>query len=101
MKAEAEGGSRGLLKNTLTGDGQLTRQLEDTTTKIEFLEKMISLLRSIPSRRARAVDGHVLVDVLKWGIDAGSMSGLSRTIARQFAKADPEYEKSIPPELSV
>jgi hypothetical protein len=101
MKAEAEGGSRGLLKNTLIGDRQLMPKFEEAIIKIEFLEKMISLLRSTPSPRERAIDGHVLVDVLKWGIDAGSMSGLKRTIARQFAKADPEYKKSIPPELSV
>jgi hypothetical protein len=29
IKVEAEGGPRGLMKNTLIGDGQLTRQLED------------------------------------------------------------------------
>jgi hypothetical protein len=101
IKVEAEGGPRGLLKNTLVGDGQLTPQFEEAIIKIEFLEKMISLLRSNPSPRERAIDGHVLVDVLKWGIDAGSMSGLRRTIARQFAKADPEYERPIPSELSV
>jgi hypothetical protein len=55
---------------------------------------------STPSPRERAIDGHVLVDVLKWGID-GRKSGLRRTIARQFAKADPEYEKTVPPELSL
>jgi hypothetical protein len=100
MKVEAEGGPRGLTKNMLVGDRRLLPQFEEATTKIEFLDKMISLLRSTPSPRARAIDGHVLVDVLKWGID-GSKSGLRRTIARQFAKADPEYEKPIPPELSL
>jgi hypothetical protein len=101
MKVEAEDGPRGLLKNTLIGDRQLMPKFEEAIIKIEFLEKMISLLRSTPSPRERAIDGHVLVDVLKWGIDVGSMSGLRRTIARQFAKADPEYERSTPPELSV
>jgi hypothetical protein len=101
MKAEAEGGPRGLMKNTLIGDRQLMPQFEEAITKIEFLDKMISLLRSNPSPRERAIDGHVLVDVLKWRIDAGGVSGLRRTIARQFAKADPEYAKPIPPELSV
>lgn len=98
MKAEAEGGPRGLLKNALIGDRKLMPQLREATTKIEFLDKMISLLRSTPSPRERAIDGHVLVDVLKWEIDV-SKSGLRRTIARQFAKADPEYEKPTPPEL--
>src|SRR5271168_638104 len=47
-------------------------------------------------------DAQLVVDVLKWGIeDAASMSGLRRTILRQFARADPEYEKPIPPEVSV
>jgi hypothetical protein len=92
---------RSLMKNKLIGDGQLAHQFEDATTKIEFLDRMISLLRSTPSPRERAIDGHVFVDVLKWGIDARSMSGLRRTIARQFAKADPEYEKPTPPELCV
>jgi hypothetical protein len=101
MKVEAEGGPIGLMKNKLIGDGQLAHQFEDATTKIEFLDRMISLLRSTPSPRERAIDGHVFVDVLKWGIDARSMSGLRRTIARQFAKADPEYEKPTPPELCV
>src|SRR5713101_5812900 len=35
MKAEAEGGPRGLTKNMLIGDRQLTRQVEDASTKIE------------------------------------------------------------------
>ena len=99
MKVEAEGGPRGLMKNTLVGDRRLWPQFEEATTKIEFLDKMLSLLRSTPSPRERAIDGHVLVDVLKWGID-GTKSGLRRTIARQFAKADPEYKKPIPPELT-
>jgi hypothetical protein len=101
MKAEAVGGPRGLLKNSLIGDRQLTQQLEEATIKIKILERMISLLRSTPSEWARSVDGHVLVDLLKWGIiDAGSMSGLRRTLMRQFAKADQEYKKPVPPQVS-
>jgi hypothetical protein len=57
MKVEAEGGPIGLMKNKFTGDGQLTHQFEDATTKIEFLDRMISLLRSTPSPRERAIDG--------------------------------------------
>jgi hypothetical protein len=104
MKVEAEGGPRGLMKNMLVGDRQLTRQLNEASTKIEFLVKMISLLRSTPSQRQKAIDGYVLVDFLKWAIDRNieleDMSGLRRMVMRQFAKADPEYKKPIPPEIT-
>jgi hypothetical protein len=100
MKAEANGGHRGLMKNMLIGDTKRMPQLQEAIIKIDYLEKMISLFRSTPSPLERAIDGHVLVDVLKWGID-GTKSGLRRTIARQFAKADPEYKKPIPPEISL
>jgi hypothetical protein len=105
MKVETEGGPRGLLKNSLVGDRQLTRQLEEATTKIKFIEKMISLLRSTPSQRQKTIDGYVLVDFLKWAVDRDidleNVSGLRRAMMRQFAKADPEYKKPIPPEISA
>jgi hypothetical protein len=103
IKAEAEGGPRGLLKNMLIGDRQRTPQLQKATLKIKFLEDMISLLRSTPSQRQKSIDGYVLVDLLKWAIDRDidleNVSGLRRAMMRQFAKADPEYKKPFPPEI--
>ncbi len=105
MRVEAEGGPHGLLKNKLIGDRQLTPQLQKATLNIEFLEKMISLLRSTPSPRQKSIDGYVLVDFLKWAadrdIDLANMSGLRRMMMRQFAKADPQYKKPIPPEITA
>lgn len=63
---------------------------------------MIPIIRSSASRAAQLADSQLLIDLLKWGIvDAGNMSGLRRTIARQFAKADPEYENPIPREVTA
>jgi hypothetical protein len=39
MKVEAEGGPRGLMKNTLIGDRQLMPKFSEANKKIEFLEK--------------------------------------------------------------
>jgi hypothetical protein len=98
MKAEAEGGPKALLKDALVGDRQLTPRFEEATSRIELLRKMIPIIRSNHSRMA---DAQLLIDILKWGItDAASMSMLKRTILREFAKADPEYKKPIPPEIS-
>jgi hypothetical protein len=63
---------------------------------------MIPIIRSSGSRAAQLADCQLLNDLLKWGIlDAGSMSGLRRTVARQFAKADSEYKNPIPPEITL
>jgi hypothetical protein len=98
---EAEGGPRTLLKNTLIGDRRLMPDFQDGIAKIEFLKKIIPIIRSSPSPMEKLANAQLAIDVLKWGIiDAGSMSGLRRTILRQFAKADPEYKKSFPPEIS-
>lgn len=100
MKVEAEGGPRALTKNFLVGDRQLIRKLEEATCELEFLLKMIPVIRSDPSRANKLADAQLLIDILKWGIlDAATMSGLRRTIARQSATADPEYQKPIPPEI--
>jgi hypothetical protein len=100
MKAEAEGGPRGLLKNTLVGDRQLTRKLQDATVWINFLRKMIPIIRSNASPMIKLADAQLVIDMLKWGIvDAADMSRLRRTFLRQFAKADPEYEKPVPSEI--
>jgi hypothetical protein len=97
MRVEAEGGPHGLLKNKLIGDRQLAPQLEKAALKIEFLGKMISLLRSTPSQRQKSVDSYVLVDFLKWAadrdIDLENMSGTRRMMMRRFAKADPLFKK--------
>jgi hypothetical protein len=101
MRAEAGGGPQGLVKNALVRDGRLMPSLQDAISRIELLRKVIPAIRSHTSSEANA-DAQLVIDILKWGIeDAGSMSGLRRTLLRQFAKADPEYDKPIPLEIDA
>jgi hypothetical protein len=100
MAVEAEGGSRALLKNTLIGDRRLMPDFQETTIRIEFLQKMIPLIRSHPSQVQRLADAQVAIDFLKYNMDVASLSRVRRAIIRQFAKTAPEYERPIPPEIS-
>ena len=100
MRVEAEGGPKGLLKNTLIGDRKLSPAFDEAVLWIEFLQKMIPLIRSNASTTEQMADAQLVIDILKWGIeDAASMSGLKRSVLRKFAKTDPEYKKQIPPEI--
>ena len=102
MRAEAEGGPMGLLKNRLLGDRRLLPSLEEATMRIELLRKIIPVIRSHTSSEAKLADAQLVIDILKWGIeDAGSMSSIRRALLRQFAKADPEYDKPIPSEINA
>jgi hypothetical protein len=86
----------------LLDGGRFAREFEASTLRVKLLHEMIPIIRSSASRAAQLADSQLLIDLLKWGIvDAGSMSGLRRTIARQFAKADPEYENPIPQEVTA
>ena len=92
----------GLLKNRLVGDRRLLPSLAQATMRIELLRKIIPVIRSHASSTAKLAGAQLVIDILKWGIeDAGSMSGLRRTLLRQFAKADPEYDKPIPSEILI
>ncbi len=100
LTVEAGGGSRALLKNTLVGDRRLMPDLEEATLRIQFLQKMLPVIRANKTDIAKATDAQLVIDILKWGIlDAASMSGIKRTILRQFAKADPMYKMPIPLEI--
>ncbi len=102
MTAEAQGGPNALVKSMLLDGGRFAREFEASTLRVKLLHEMIPIIRSSASRAAQLADSQLLIDLLKWGIvDAGSMSGLRRTIARQFAKADPEYENPIPQEVTA
>src|SRR6516164_6235670 len=102
MRAEAEGGPKGLVKNMLVGDRRLMQSLQEAIIRIKLLQKIIPIIRSHTSSTAKLVDAQLIIDILKWGIeDAGSMSGIRRTLLRQFAKADPEYDKPIPLEIDA
>jgi hypothetical protein len=102
MRAEAEGGPMGLVKNTLVGDRRLLPSVEEATIRIELLRKIIPIMRSHTSSEAKLADAQLVIDILKWGIeDAGSMTGIRRALLRQFAKADPEYDKAIPSEINA
>jgi hypothetical protein len=71
-------------------------------SRIEFLQKIIPMIRSDTSSNAKLAGAQLAIDILKWGIeDAGSMSGIRRALLRQFAKADPEYDKPIPLEIDA
>jgi hypothetical protein len=102
MTAEAQGGPNALVKSMLLDGGRFAREFEASTLRVKLLHEMIPIIRSSASRAAQLADSQLLIDLLKWGIvDGGSMSGLRRTIARQFAKADPEYENPIPQEVTA
>ena len=102
MMAEPEGGSKVLLKNSLIGDRRLLPDLQETTLRVEFLQKMIPVIRTNPTRMSKLADTQLVIDILKWGIlDAAGMSRVRRIILRQFAKAAPEYEMPIPPEIGI
>ncbi len=102
MTAEAQGGANALVKSMLLDGGRLAREFEQSTLRVKLLHDMIPIIRSGTSRAAQLADAQLLIDLLKWGIiDAGSMSGLRRTIARQFAKADPEYDNPVPQEVTA
>jgi len=102
MRAEAEGGPKGLVKNMLVGDRRLMQSLDEAIIRIKLLQKIIPIIRSHTSSTAKFADAQLVIDILKWGIeDAGSMSGIRRTLLRQFAKADPEYDKPIPLEIDA
>ena len=74
--------------------------LEEATLRIQFLQKMLPVIRANKTDIAKATDAQLVIDILKWGIlDAASMSGIKRTILRQFAKADPMYKMPIPLEI--
>jgi hypothetical protein len=100
MLVEANGGSKALLKDTLVGERQLAPRFEEATLCIKFLQEMILIIRKHKSARDKLVDSYLLIDILKWKIfDASSMSGIERTIRRQFAKAGIEYNRPIPDEI--
>ena len=101
MRAEAEGGPKGLVKNMLVGDRRLLPSVQEATMRIKLLREIIPVI-SHASSAAKLADAQLVIDILKWGIeDAGSMSGIRRTLLRQFAKADPEYDKPIPLEIDA
>ena len=78
MTAEIEGSPKALLKDQLIGDRQLLPQLEEATARIQFLQKMIPIVRANATQAKKAADAQLAVDVLKWGIlDAPVISGLS------------------------
>lgn len=100
MTAEAGGGQNALVKSMLLDGGRLAQDFESSIHRLEFLGAMIPIIRSSQSRADKAADSQLLADVLKWGIlDAGSMAETERAIARQAAKADPEYNNILPPEV--
>jgi len=102
MRAEAKGGPKALVKNALVGDGRLMPSLDEATLRIGLLQKIIPVIRSHTSSAAKLADAQLVIDILKWGIeDAGNMTGIRRTLLRQFAKADPEYDKPIPLEIDA
>jgi hypothetical protein len=98
--AEQAGGVQGLVKNALVGDGTLKQSIVEWTLKLQFLNRMIPILRGQSDLRLKRQDSQILVDCLKWNIiDAGEMSPLRRMFLRRFAKADSLYKEAIPPEL--
>lgn len=100
MKAEAEGGPKGILKNALVGDRRLLASLEMATLRVQMLRKIIPIIRSHESQGEKRATARLLIDIFKWNIkDAPDMSIWRRVVVRQFAKSDAEYDGPIPSEI--
>jgi hypothetical protein len=98
--AERSGGISGLVKDTLVGEGSLKQAIVEWTLRLQFLNKMIPILRNQKDASLRRQDSGILTDCLKWGIvDAAEKSSLRRAAARAFAKVDPMYKQQVPREL--
>jgi hypothetical protein len=94
MKVEAEGGARALTKNTLISDGKLSPALQIAAVKIDYLDKMIALIRSHKTEREKLADSRLVIYMLKWNIiSSGRTSFLGRSVAWLFARKDPAYKK--------
>lgn len=99
MKVEDGGGAQAITKSLLVGGGHDAREFEQRTRQMEFLAKIVPIVRAAKSQDRR-VDAQLAVDILKWNIiDAPDMSNIRRLIARKLAKADPMYSQDLPQEL--
>jgi hypothetical protein len=96
LEAESKGGALGLVKDALRS-GDLLLRVQESTLAIEFLQKMIPMIRASRSKRDQLGDSQLLIDMLKWGVlDAPDMSLWQRFRARLSAKADPMYQQPVP-----
>jgi hypothetical protein len=96
IESEGKKGPRGLTKD-LIGGGDLMWRFASAMRRLEFILKMVPIIRSHSSEREILDDSQLLVDILKWGIiDGADMSWWQRLRARQSADADPMYRQPVP-----
>jgi hypothetical protein len=89
-------------KNMLVGDRKLLLDFQRVIPTIDFIERMISYIRAEQPNWKRLGAAQLVIDFLKWRImDVEEKSVFRRLILRQFAKAHPDYEQPIPPEISL
>jgi len=102
IDVERRGGRVGLMfnKDGTFGISDLMIRSKKSIGKIEFLQKMVSIIRNT-SQRADIINiEQLLVDCLKWDIiDAAEISDIDRKFARESAIADSLYSNSVPDEI--
>lgn len=80
--------------------GTLVQELRIATERVNFLDRMILLIRKESDPIARIEISNLAIDVLKWNIvDAGSMSEARRWFVRKFAKPPAIYDRPVPREI--
>lgn len=98
LTVENDGGVSAIVKSRLS-DGLVASELEERILQMQFLRKIIPIVRKSDRKNRQAV-AQLATDVLKWGIvEAANMSSARRSIARLVARADPMYKRPVPHEL--
>ena len=92
-------GPNALVKTALLQGGQAAYEMERAIRRFSLLKEMLPLIRSGTSNTERLRTTQLLVDILRWNIDAAGMSVPRRIFSRRFAKADPLYGSAVPSEL--
>jgi hypothetical protein len=96
IEAERKNGPQGSTKDRI-GGGHVMSRFASATLRLEFILKMVPIIRSHSSKREILGDSQLLVDILKWDIiDAADMSWWQLLRARQSASADPMYRQPVP-----
>jgi hypothetical protein len=99
-EARSRGGPYGLAADKF-GGGDLVYRLKKAICELDFLKKKVPCIQREKSSWGKAASSQLFIDMLKWGLlDAPNMSLLRRTFARRRAKADPMYDRPVPPQLT-
>jgi hypothetical protein len=92
-------GPHGLTSDALRG-GDFMWRLGQATRRLEYLKKIIPLLKSETSSWRQAATSKTIAYQLKYDMpDVLNMSLIQRAIARRRTKIDPMYDRPVPPDL--